>query len=252
MAAPGILITLALTLHAEHSASAQDHAATLAGRLRYAEVWLPVGGDFGWPDPARLEGLAHAAAGARLGLVVHGDQDDQVAGLLRLDPGESAEILVELPATTAPLVRAIGGPDAWHARVRLPSFDPAAAGTVVTSTSRSATVAGVAAAVAARDAAGLDAGRHVVAASVPVSIGRTFSEAEARALRDPRFAGTGHRDSGLFGTYEQAQTQVLELAAAGADVLRVTVAHEVDVADLLAQVRSLVVGATPVLHARRR
>jgi hypothetical protein len=29
------------------------------------------------------------------------------------------------------------------------------------------------------------------------------------------------------------------------------VRDEVDVADLLAQVRSLVVGATPVLHARR-
>ncbi|MGH9249328.1 MAG: hypothetical protein ACRD0W_07420, partial [Acidimicrobiales bacterium] len=89
-------------------------------------------------------------------------------------------------------------------------------------------------------------------AAVPVSIGRTYSEADARARRDPRLSGAHDpREGGLFGTHEQAQTQALDLAAAGVDVVRVTVADEVDVADLLAQLRSLVVGATPILHARR-
>jgi 4-hydroxy-3-methylbut-2-en-1-yl diphosphate synthase IspG/GcpE len=55
---------------------------------------------------------------------------------------------------------------------------------------------------------------------------------------------------GIFGTFEQAQEQVLELARAGAEVLLVTVPDEQDIADVLAQVRALVVGATPALLER--
>lgn len=84
--------------------------------------------------------------------------------------------------------------------------------------------------------------------AVPLSIGRTRSEAAARVARDPRFAGAAHPETtGIFGTFEQAQDQVLALARAGAEVLLVTVPDEVDVADLLAQVKALVVGATPAL-----
>ena len=87
--------------------------------------------------------------------------------------------------------------------------------------------------------------------AVPISIGRTLNEAVARADLDPRFAGDAHpRISGIFGTFEQAQEQVLAIAEAGAEVLLVTVPDERDVADGLAQVRALVVGATPALLAR--
>ena len=87
--------------------------------------------------------------------------------------------------------------------------------------------------------------------AVPISIGRTFNEAMARADRDPRFVGDAHPQvSGIYGTFEQAQEQVLELARAGAEVLLVTVPHELDVADILAQVKALVVGATPALFER--
>lgn len=73
----------------------------------------------------------------------------------------------------------------------------------------------------------------------------------ARAGRDPRFVGAAHPEAtGLFGTFEQAQIQVLELARAGADELRVTLADEIDVADLLAQTRALVVGPTAALWQR--
>jgi hypothetical protein len=100
----------------------------------------------------------------------------------------------------------------------------------------------------ARSAVG-PAGRVVV--DVAVAIGRTRSEAAARAARDPRFAGTGHPQAGgIFGTFEQAQVLVLELARAGADELRVTLADEIDVADLLAQTRALVVGPTRALLDR--
>ena len=84
--------------------------------------------------------------------------------------------------------------------------------------------------------------------SVPISIGRTLNEAVARADLDPRFEGDAHpRFTGIFGTFEQAQQQVLAIAQAGAEVLLVTVPDERDVADVLAQVRALVVGATPAL-----
>ena len=87
--------------------------------------------------------------------------------------------------------------------------------------------------------------------AVPISIGRTLNEAMARADRDPRFVGNAHpAQSGIYGTFEQAQEQVLELARAGAEVLLVTVPHELDVADILAQVKALVVGATPALFER--
>jgi hypothetical protein len=260
MPAPAMLLDLALTLHPDQPASRQDWSATLASRLGYAEVWLPVGADLGFPDPARLDALAAAAGGARLGLVVGGPEDAAIAGLLRLSWGVGAEALLELAGSTVALVRAVGGADAWRSRVRLPEFDPGTAGTVIGAATRPDTVTGVAVAAARRAASRLSPAEHPVVAALPVSIGRTHNEAEARALRDPRFGGHAGadaggaglpREAGLFGTYEQAQTQVLELAAAGADALRVTVPDEVDVADLLAQVRSLVVGATPVLHARR-
>ena len=87
--------------------------------------------------------------------------------------------------------------------------------------------------------------------AVPISIGRTRNEAVARAARESRFAGDRHPSvSGIFGTFEQAQDQVLELARAGAEVLLVDIPDDVDVADVLAQVRALVVGATPALLDR--
>lgn len=96
----------------------------------------------------------------------------------------------------------------------------------------------------------LDDHRPLIVA-VPLSIGRTYSEAMARADRDPRFVGEAHPQvSGIFGTFEEAQEQVLALARAGAEVLLVTVPHELDIADVLAQVKALVVGATPALLDR--
>lgn len=87
--------------------------------------------------------------------------------------------------------------------------------------------------------------------AVPISIGRTLNEAVARADREPLFTGEAHpQNSGIFGTFEQAQEQVLELAHAGAEVLLVTVPEEEDIADVLAQVKALVVGATPALFKR--
>ncbi len=87
--------------------------------------------------------------------------------------------------------------------------------------------------------------------ALPLSIGRTVNEATARADRDPRFVGDQDpRRTGIFGTFEQAQQDMLDLAHAGAEVVLVTVPHETDIADVLAQVKALVVGATPTLFRR--
>jgi hypothetical protein len=261
MPPPGVLLDLALTLHPGHRPDEQEHAAMLAARLGYIEVWLAIGSaggpDADWPDAGRLEALTAAARPARVGLVLPDEVEEAETGLLALPPpppggGPAGGPLLEASGPSEGLLRAVGGPAAWRDRVRLPAFDAAAAGTVIRPISRTETVSAVAAAARARSAAGLVADRHPIVVALPVSIGRTLNEAVARALRDPRFAGSGHpREVGLFGTHEQAQGQVLDLAGAGADALRVTLAEEIDVADLLAQVRSLVVGATPVLHSRR-
>lgn len=102
----------------------------------------------------------------------------------------------------------------------------------------------------ARARAEMDAGdaTRPLLVAVPISIGRTMSEAVARADLEPRFQRGRHpRDVGIFGTFEQAQEQVLALARAGADGLVLDVPLERDVADVLAQIRALVVGATPAL-----
>lgn len=105
----------------------------------------------------------------------------------------------------------------------------------------------------ARTRAELDAsgeGRPLLVA-VPISIGRTMNEAAARADMEPRFSGPRHpREVGVFGTFADAQEQVLDLARAGADGLLLDVPFPTDVADVLAQIRALVVGATPELLGR--
>lgn len=107
----------------------------------------------------------------------------------------------------------------------------------------------VAAARAAMTQAGVS---RPLLVAIPVSIGRTMGEAVARAQREPRFAGDRHPSrAGIFGTFERAQEEVLALAEAGADGLIVDLPLERDVADVLAQVKALVVGATPELLRRR-
>ena len=81
-----------------------------------------------------------------------------------------------------------------------------------------------------------------VVLDVNVFIGRTLNEAMARAERDARFTIAELQESGLFGTFEQVQGRIIELASAGVEQLIATVPYELDVADVLAQIRALVVG----------
>lgn len=77
---------------------------------------------------------------------------------------------------------------------------------------------------------------------VPVSIGRTVTEAAARAAAEPVFTVTGHpREQGLFGTLEDAQQRILHLAAAGVSEL-CCVLPAADLLDHLAQLSAATIG----------
>ena len=83
---------------------------------------------------------------------------------------------------------------------------------------------------------------------VPVSIGRTPAEASARADADAGFRRLGDpRSVGVFGTLEQCQERVIELAYVGVTDLRCVVPNAPDMSDVLAQLTSISIGTVDVL-----
>ena len=81
------------------------------------------------------------------------------------------------------------------------------------------------------------------ARTLPVSIGRTPAEAEARVAIDPGLSAFGDpRADGLFGTLETCQARVVELAHAGVTDLRCVLPDVPDVHDVIAQLTAVVVG----------
>ncbi|MFL6129173.1 MAG: hypothetical protein ACJ73E_08905 [Mycobacteriales bacterium] len=248
MAMPSTLLSLGVTLHLDHAPDRREHIAQLASRLGFGTVWLPVD-PAAPPDRLQLAALARAAAPARLGVLLPAGPP-AVPAAVAADPATLVELDGPDPAAGDP-VAALGGPEGWRTRAHVRAFDAAAAGTVVSGTDREALLDRVARTAAERSTAGRSPQDHPVTVALTVSIGRTRSEAEARALRDLALSGPAHpRRAGLFGTLEEAQEQALALRRAGADAVRATLADEQDVADLLAQLRSVAVGPTPLLHAR--
>jgi hypothetical protein len=217
-----------------------------------------------------VRALIAAARPAQLGMAIDATATELRGSWLKWidvtrDDAGTGPLLVDLPAAAltdlkAAVVEAVGGPPAYHHRVLLrqavedgypvtPDLD--AAGQVLVGVDRAVVATSVAETRDARAAAGKGAAEFTIVVDLTVAIGRTMREAEVRAERDPLLAGERHpRSAGLFGTLENAQEQVLAYARAGADRLRATLADEHDVADLLAQFRSLAVGPLPFLLTR--
>ncbi len=87
-----------------------------------------------------------------------------------------------------------------------------------------------------------------IALEVPVSIGRTVTEAHARAESEPLFRTLGPpSEVGVFGTLERCQERVIELAHAGVSDLRCVLPNSPDVHDVIAQLTAMVVGSVDVL-----
>jgi hypothetical protein len=248
---PQAIFQLGITLRPQDPPARQTEVTRLASRLGYRQVWLPCGERL--PDLADLIALAGAAQPASTGVVLDALSEgtlDWLAAACRARP----DLLVETPApadAVPGIVAAVGGPDRWRQRAYPHALDLTAAGCVVAADRRERLLDHVTAVRIARDGAGLSPLQFAVMVAMTVSIGRTRSEANARALRDPAFHGVRHPEvAGLFGTLEQAQAQAMALARAGVDMVRATLADEHDIADLLAQLRAVAVGPTVVLHAR--
>jgi alkanesulfonate monooxygenase SsuD/methylene tetrahydromethanopterin reductase-like flavin-dependent oxidoreductase (luciferase family) len=83
-----------------------------------------------------------------------------------------------------------------------------------------------------------------VLAEVTVSVGRTAAEARARADADAMFTLAGHpAEQGLFGTLEECQATAAALAQAGVTELVCYLPLASDLPDVLAQLRSIAIGA---------
>lgn len=94
--------------------------------------------------------------------------------------------------------------------------------------------------LAACDRAGRGRGTLGIAFETPVSIGRTTAEARARAASESLFATLGSpADVGVFGTLEQCQERVIELAHAGVTDLRCIIPNNPDVHDEIAQLSAV-------------
>lgn len=82
-----------------------------------------------------------------------------------------------------------------------------------------------------------------VAVELAASVGRTTAEAAARAERDGRLRGERDpRRGGLFGTLEECQARVAELADAGVTEVRCWIPDTPDVADVIAQLSAAPIG----------
>lgn len=232
---------------AEPSAVAIARFADLAG---IDVVWIASLGTVGG-SLADASVVATAILRARLGVIVAtggpppafaneitvdaGDETLNLARRLRDDTGGSAErprfaAVAESQAEIAALLAVVDDVvlPAW----RFPDLETAADE-----------------ARAQAQEAGRDPATLGVAALVPVSIGRTSTEAEARADRDPQFARLGHpRDVGIFGTLEDCQDRVIALAHAGISDLRCILPAAPDVHDVIAQLTAVTIGTTDVLR----
>jgi hypothetical protein len=260
---------LSVVIDGRLDAARARQVATLTHRLGLAGVWLR---DPWWPlsgtrmsesEPAGLLAALAPAVPVPLGLLVD-------AGAAELAGADDAWLDRLVQASEAPACS--GGPAAGarsaafpaSTRVALAGSPPAIArwhGLIGRRPGLAATQlalpagdgAGPAAAVfipcapgrnLAGDLAAAAAGGRPVLAEVTVSVGRTAAEARARADADELFTLAGHpAEQGLFGTLEECQATAARLAHAGATELICYLPLAADLPDVLAQLRSIAIGA---------
>jgi hypothetical protein len=243
-------VRLSVVVDGRLDAPRARQVATLTDRLGLAGVWLrypwwPLSGmPVSESDRAGL--LAALAAGARVppGLVVDADaaEPGEQAGawLDRLVPASLRIALAGSPPAVTRWQGLIGRrPGLTATQLALPARDGgarAAAVFVPCAPGRDLAVEVPAAASAA--------GGRPVLAEVTVSVGRTAAEARARADADELFTLAGHpAQQGLFGTLEECQATAARLAHAGATELVCYLPLASDLPDVLAQLRSIAIGA---------
>lgn len=186
---------------------------------------------------AAMAGTLDSAIGGRLELGLcdtHASRLQRYAGLLRalLDGGEGGPTISIEATTPGQLAVAAGVADDVLLPAAAVRDTRAISGAVRTACDR-----------ADRDPDSLG-----VALEIPVSIGRTTAEAHARAGAESPFGVTGPpRAVGIFGTLEQCQERVIDLAHAGVTDLRCVIPNAPDVHDVIAQLTAIAVGTVDVL-----
>jgi hypothetical protein len=208
-----------------------------------------------WADEWRvLASLAPVVERAHLGLLL--DTGAGLAELLDGAPGERFEVTVrDASASSLLAVReAVAGRQRPKLAVEV-AVDRDLAGwlevvdDVLLAAAKVGQVAGAAAALRRVAAAvGRDPATLGIAARLPVSVGRTVTEAWARWVAEPAFAGLGPpQDAAIFGTLEQCHERVIALAHAGVTDLRCVLPDTADVHDVIAQLTAMAVGTVDKL-----
>lgn len=236
----GATLTVAFRPAPTLAAMAGTLDAAIGGRLELAlsTGWverehLSFGFDF--PDPD--------TGGARLNVYARTLRALLEGRSVTLAPGGDAELGVASPQT--------GGPPISVEAMTPRQMEIAArvADDVVIPAAVVNNVATAAARVReACDRVGRDPSTLGISLEVPVSIGRTRAEAEARAEAESLFRTVGPpSEVGVFGTLEQCQERVIELAHGGVSDLRCMVPNSPDVIDVIAQLTAIAVGTVDVL-----
>jgi hypothetical protein len=245
-------VRLSVVIDGRLDAARARQVATLTDRLGLAGVWLgypwwPLSGT-GMTETDRVGLLAALAPGVQAppGLIVDADAAAQ---------GEADDAWLDrLVQVASPRIAIAGSPPAvtrWQGLIgrrpalatkplALPARDAARqAAAVFVPCAPGRVMAGeVSAAVSA-------AGGRPVLAEVTVSVGRTDAEARARADADELFTIAGYpAQQGLFGTLEECQATAARLTHAGATELVCYLPLASDLPDVLAQLRSIAIGAS--------
>jgi hypothetical protein len=243
-------VRLSVVIDGRLDAARARQVATLTDRLGLAGVWLRYPW---WPlsgtktvetDRAGLLAALPSGVLPPPGLIVDADA---------ADAGEEVDAWLDHLVTASLRVALAGSPPAVTRWQGLIGRRPALGTKPLALPARDA--AGQAAAVFVPCAPGRDLTAEVSAAAsaasgrpvlaeVTVSVGRTAAEARARADADELFTLAGHpAQQGLFGTLEECQGTAARLAHAGATELVCYLPLASDLPDVLAQLRSIAIGA---------
>jgi alkanesulfonate monooxygenase SsuD/methylene tetrahydromethanopterin reductase-like flavin-dependent oxidoreductase (luciferase family) len=239
----GALLTAAFRPPATLAAMAGTLDAAVGGRLELAlsTGWLErehLAFGFDFPDPeARTARLERYVAILRALLA---GQSVSVAGSLE---AEEAELGVASPQPGGPpiSVEAIT-PRQMEACARV-ADDVLIPASAVRDMDAAVTAVGRACEHAERDPHTLG-----IALEVPLSIGRTHAEAQARAENEALFGELGPpAEVGIFGTLEECQERVIGLAHAGVTDLRCVLPNTPDIHDVIAQLTAIAIGSPDIL-----
>jgi len=284
VAAPGRLLRLGVVLDSRNDADRMREIARMCDAAGIESLW--VGGDHGPDDGSRLEPWSaltlaatearRPAVGAALSIRLRSPERlAAMAATLDADAGGRLELTLfdrsggsppDLERYTSRVrellvheVVAIGGAhddEAAIPRLSVEATDASGTGLaarvaddVLISRRKGATPAAIVDAVReACERSGRDPSTMGIALEMPVSIGRTTAEAQARADGESLFQEVGRlSEVGVFGTLEQCQERVIELAHAGVTDLRCILPNSADVHDVIAQLTAMVVGSVEVL-----